>query len=189
MALLAHSHCSKMNAFETTRSGFSADCFFRDTFKNWNPPFFIGKTHGFRCSDLAQAKTIKNHQKPAVELLDLPFFFRSGPLAAECARCGSQSFLAAHGSTVASGFLLKKRAVSQKKLVVFRGLQSYQSLSLVICWMVELGSLGTGLNSIQKKQTLLVDSSVEPSGRWDQLCSWRLFMLRKGAETAESIPF
>jgi len=75
MALLAHSHCSKMNVFETTRSGFSADCFFRDTFKNWNPPFFIGKTHGFRCSDLAQAKTIKNHQKPAVELLDLPFFF------------------------------------------------------------------------------------------------------------------
>ena len=137
---------------------------------------------------LRKQKPSTNHQKPAVELLDLPFFYRSGPLAAECARCGSQSFLAAHGSTVASGFLLK-RAVSQKKRVVLRGLQSYQSLSLVICWMVELGSLGTGLNSIQKKQTLLVDSSVEPSGRWDQLCSWRLFMLRKGAETAESIPF
>ena len=134
----------------------------------------------------------KNHQKPPKTsgwALGSSLFFRSGPLAAECARCGSQSFLAAHGSTVASGFLLKKRTVSQKKLVVFRGLQSYQSLSLVICWMVELGSLGTGLNSIQKKQTLLVDSSVEPSGRWDQLCSWRLFMLRKGAETAESIPF
>jgi len=52
-----------LNVFETTRSGFSADCFFRDTFKNWNPPFFIGKTHGFRCSDLAQAKTINKPPK------------------------------------------------------------------------------------------------------------------------------
>ena len=69
---------------------------------------------------LRKQKPSTNHQKPAVELLDLPFFFRSGPLAAECARCGSQSFLAAHGSTVASGNA-EKRAVSQKKPGGFSG--------------------------------------------------------------------
>lgn len=45
----------------------------------------------------------KNHPKPPKTQR-----FLARPLAAECARCGSQSFLAAHGSTVASGLMPKR---------------------------------------------------------------------------------